>query len=265
MRHVEGEQDRELAARIRVIKRGPVGEIRLNEPRVLNAMGRHWPEDMLAAAEEVREDPEIRVVLLTGEGRSFCSGLNLTDLGRGGIPNEWFHNCEYAFRSMETIEKPVIAGIQGYCIGGGLQVAIACDVRIAADDAVIGLPAVREAFIPGMSTYRLPRVIGMAHARHLILSGENIDADEAYRIGLVNKVVSRSDLEGELEDWVQRYLKVPRPSVTWSKRLSNQAYDLEFEQFLKEYDRAVEAVTSTEEHQTARKEWMKVRGYDPAN
>jgi len=254
------DQDRDIA-RIRVIKDGPVGEIRLNQPEVLNAQGRHWPEDMLAAAEEVGEDPEIRVILLTGEGSSFCSGLNLTDLGRGEISNEWFHRCEYAFRSMETIDKPTIAGLQGYCIGGGLQVAIACDVRIAADDAIIGLPATREAFIPGMSTYRLPRVIGMAHARHMILSGQNIDAEEAHRIGLVNKVVPRADLEDELDSWVQQYLQVPRVSLVWSKRLSNQAFDLSFEQFLNEYDQAVEAVVSTEEHQAARREWMESRGY----
>ncbi len=247
-----------------MIKDGPVGEIRLNEPEVLNAQGRHWPEDMLAAAEEVREDPEIRVVLLTGEGSSFCSGLNLTELGRGEISKEFFHDNEYAFRAMETMEKPVIAGIQGYCIGGGLQVAIACDVRIAADDAILGLPATREAFIPGMSTYRLPRVIGMGHARHLILSSQNIDAEEAYRIGLVNKVVPRADLEGELEAWAQQYLEVPRPSIVWSKHLSNQAFDLTFEQFLEEMDRAMEAALSTKEHQAARKEWMKLKGYDPS-
>ena len=255
------EQDREVV-RVRVIKAGPVGEIRLNQPEVLNAQGRHWPDDVLAAAREVGEDPEIRVVLLTGEGRSFCSGLNLTDLGRGEISNEWFHRCEYAFRSMEVMDKLVIAGIQGHCLGGGLQVAIDCDVRIAANDAIIGLPATREAFIPGMSTYRLPRVIGMAHARHLILSGQNIDATEAHRIGLVNKVVPRAELENELESWVQRYLEVPRVSVVHSKKLTNMAFDLDFEQFLEEYDKAVETVTATEEHQTARREWMETRGYD---
>jgi enoyl-CoA hydratase len=261
LRRAGEEQDREVV-RVRVIKAGPVGEIRLNQPEVLNAQGRHWPDDVLAAAREVGEDPQIRVVLLTGEGRSFCSGLNLTDLGRGEISNEWFHRCEYAFRSMEVMNKPVIAGIQGHCLGGGLQVAIACDVRIAADDAIIGLPATREAFIPGMSTYRLPRVIGMAHARHLILSGQNIDATEAHRIGLVNKVVPSAELENELESWVQRYLEVPRVSVVHSKKLTNMAFDLDFEQFLEEYDKAVETVTATEEHQTARREWMETRGYD---
>ena len=93
MRDAAGEQAGR-ASRIKVVKLGPVGEIRLNEPEVLNAQGRDWPWDMLAAAEEVRDDPDLRVVLLTGEGRSFCSGLNLTQLGRGEISPEWFHACE---------------------------------------------------------------------------------------------------------------------------------------------------------------------------
>jgi len=254
------EQPAKDTARILVLKRGPIGEIRHNEPRVLNAMGPNWTDDMLAAIEEVREDAEIRVVLVTGEGKSFSSGMNLTSLGRGEIPNGWFHRNEHAFRALETLEKPVICGLQGYCIGGGLQVAIACDVRVATEDAILGLPAVKEAFIPGMSTFRLPRLIGMGHARHLILSGQNISANEAYRIGLVNKVVPLEELEGELEAWARMYLEVPRPSVAWSKRLVNLAYDLEFEEFLEEFDRAAEAVISTEEHQAAREAWLEGRG-----
>jgi enoyl-CoA hydratase/carnithine racemase len=243
-------------ARIELGKRGPIGEIRLNRPEVLNALGHQWPQDMLAAAQEMQDDDSIRVVLLTGEGRTFCSGLDLTQLARGEIPNQFFHDAEYAFRSMETLDKAVICGLQGYCIGGGLQLAIACDVRIAADDAILGLPAVQEAFLPGMGTYRLPRVIGMGHARHLILSGENVDAQEAYRIGLVNKVVPRADLDAELEAWAARYLEVPRPSLTWAKRLTNQSLDLAFEQFVPVYDDAIATVLASEEHQAARAAWL---------
>jgi enoyl-CoA hydratase/carnithine racemase len=243
-------------ARIELKKRGPIGEIRLNRPEVLNALGHEWPQDMLAAAREMQEDDAIRVVLVTGEGRTFCSGLDLTQLARGEIPNQFFHDAEYAFRAMETMDKAVIAGLQGYCIGGGLQIAIACDVRIATDDAILGLPAVQEAFLPGMGTYRLPRLIGMGNARHLILSGENVDAREAYRIGMVNKVVPRADLEAELESWAQRYLEVPRPSLTWAKRLSNQSLDLAFEQFVPVFDEAMETVLASEEHQTARRVWL---------
>jgi enoyl-CoA hydratase/carnithine racemase len=243
-------------ARIELRKRGPIGEIRLNRPDVLNAMGHHFPQDMLAAAQEMQDDREIRVVQVTGEGRTFCSGLDLTQLSRGEIPNQFFHDAEYAFRAMETMDKAVIAGIQGYCIGGGLQLAIACDVRIAADDAILGLPAVQEAFLPGMGTYRLPRLIGMGNARHLILSGQNVDAQEAYRVGMVNKVVPRADLESELEAWVKIYLDVPRPSLTYAKRLSNQSLDLAFEQFVPVFDEAMATVLASDEHQAARKAWL---------
>ncbi|TMA95759.1 MAG: enoyl-CoA hydratase/isomerase family protein [Deltaproteobacteria bacterium] len=243
-------------ARIELRKRGAIGEIRLNRPEVLNAQGRDWPADLLAAAAEMQKDASVRVVLVTGEGRSFCSGLDLTQLAQGDITVDWFHRAELALRALETMDKVVIAGVQGHCIGGGLQVIITCDVRIAADDAVLGLPAAREAFLPGLGTYRLPRLIGMGHARHLILSGETIGAEEALRIGLVNRVVARRDLEGELEAYARRYLEVPAPSLTWAKRLSNQAFDLPFERFLEELDRAMAIVLVSEEHQAARRAWL---------
>ena len=243
-------------ARIELRKRGAIGEIRLNRPEVLNAQGRDWPADLLAAAAEMQKDAAVRVVLVTGEGRSFCSGLDLTQLAQGDITVDWFHRAELALRALETMDKVVIAGVQGHCIGGGLQVIITCDVRIAADDAVLGLPAAREAFLPGLGTYRLPRLIGMGHARHLILSGETIGAEEALRIGLVNRVVARRDLEGELEAYARRYLEVPAPSLRWAKRLSNQAFDLPFERFLEELDRAMAIVLVSDEHQAARRAWL---------
>jgi enoyl-CoA hydratase/carnithine racemase len=241
---------------IEVHKRGSIGEIHLNRPEVLNAMGRDWPDDMFAALHEIKEDASIRIVLLTGEGKAFCSGLDLTDLAEGKIPGGWFHRSELVFRTIEMLDKPVIAGVQGYCLGGGLQLIITCDVRVAADDAIFGLPAAREAFLPGMGTYRLPRMIGTGWALHLILSGENIGAEEAYRIGLVNRVVPRVDFERELSAWAARYLEVPRPSLTWAKRLTLQAFDLSFEEFLSEMDGAMEVVLASEEHQVARRAWI---------
>jgi enoyl-CoA hydratase/carnithine racemase len=227
---------------IALLKHGPIGEIRLNRPEVLNAMGSNWPADMQCAITEISNDPEIRVALLTAEGRAFCSGVDLTQLAAGEIRPRWFHDNEPVFRALETMDKPLIAGIQGYCIGGGLQIAISCDVRIAADDAILGLPASKEAFLPGMSTWRLARLIGMGHAKHLILSGQNIGPQEAYRIGLVNLVVPRESLERELEAMATRYLEVPALSLKWAKRLTNQAFDLPFEHFLGEFDRAMEVV-----------------------
>ena len=241
--------------RIALLKRGAIGEIRLNRPEVLNALGSDWPADMQSAIDEVNEDPDIRVVLLTAEGRGFCSGVDLTELAAGEIQPRWFHDAEPVIRALETMDKPVLAGIQGYCIGGGLQIVIACDVRIAADDAVLGLPAAKEAFLPGMSTWRLARLIGMGHARHLILSGQNIGPQEAYRIGLVNVVVQRETLERELEVWAARYLEVPATSLKWAKRLSNEAFDLPFERFLDQYGKAMRVVLASDEHRSAMEQW----------
>src|SRR5437660_8709839 len=142
-------------ARIELRKRGPIGEIRLNRPEVLNAMGREWPDDMLGAAREMQDDAAVRIVLVTGEGRAFSAGLDLTHLAAGEIPNPWFHQAELAYRALETLDKPVIAGVQGHCIGGGLQIVIACDVRMVADDAILGLPVATAAHIAVIGNYRL--------------------------------------------------------------------------------------------------------------
>jgi len=250
---------------ITLLKRGPIGEIRLNRPEVLNAMGRDWPVAMQSAITAINADQMIRVVLLTAEGRSFCSGVDLTQLAAGEIKPRWFHDNEIVLRAIETMDKPVIAGIQGYCIGGGLQIAIACDVRLAADDAIFGLPAAKEAFLPGMSTWRLARLLGMGHAKHLILSGQNIDPREAHRIGLVNFVVPRASLERELEAMATRYLEVPAPSLKWAKRLTNQSLDLPFERFLDEFDRAIKIVLASDEHQVAMRAWRNRKSRKPPN
>lgn len=244
---------------LQVRRRGAVGEIRLNRPEVLNALGVPWPEEMRAAAAELEADPGVRVVLVTGEGRAFSSGLDLDDLAAGRISQEWFVAGDEAMRALETMPKPVLAGVQGWCLGGGLQIAIACDVRIAADDTAFGLPAAKEALLPGMGTWRLPRLVGMGHARHLILSGEPIDAGEALRIGLVNRVVPRADLDAELHAWAKKYLEVPAPSLAWAKRLCNAAFDLPFESSFESLGRAMAAVLDTEEHLAARRAWLEHR------
>jgi enoyl-CoA hydratase/carnithine racemase len=245
---------------IQVNRHGPVGEIRMNRAHVHNAMGLAFPDELGAAIADLEEDASVRVVLVTGEGPSFSSGLDLDDLAAGVIDISWFRANEFLFRRLEAMDKPVIAGVAGWCLGGGLQIAIACDVRIAADDARFGLPAAKEAFLPGMGTWRLPRLVGMGWARHLILSGEAIDADEALRIGLVQRVVPRPQLNEELLDWAKRYGEVPAGSVKWAKQLCNQAYDLPFEGFVDELSDAMSAVIGTEEHLALRRAWAARHG-----
>jgi enoyl-CoA hydratase/carnithine racemase len=242
---------------LEVRRRGVIAEIRLHRPEVLNAMGVGFPEDLLAAAGEVRADPDVGAVVVTGEGRAFSSGLDLDDLAADRISVEWFHKAELAFRALETLDVPVIAGVQGWCLGGGLQLAIVCDARLAADDAVFGLPAAREAFLPGVGgLWRLPRLIGTGRARHLALSGETVNAAGAERIGLVNAVVPRDALAGELEVWAKRYAEMPAPNAAWIKRLADQAYDLPFDDFLGVMDAGMAEVLATDEHMAARRAWL---------
>ena len=111
-------------ADIKLLKHGPIAEIQLTRPEVLNAMGRAWPVEMQAALAEVSQDPKIRAVLMTGAGRSFCSGVDLTQLAAGEIEPGWFHDNEPVFRAIETLDKPVIAGIQGHCLGERLGTSI---------------------------------------------------------------------------------------------------------------------------------------------
>lgn len=246
-------------AAIEIRRRGAIAEIRLNRPGVLNAMGLSFPDDLGAAAAELGADESVRVVLVTGEGRSFSSGLDLDDMAADRIDAGWFARAELPFRALETMGKAVLAGVQGYCLGGGLQLTIACDARIAADDAVFGLPAAKEAFLPGLGTYRLPRLVGMGWARHLILSGEFIGAPEALRIGLVNRVVPRDDLESELEGWAKRYAEVPPASIAWSKTLCNEVFDLPFEAFAGRLNHAMSEVIKTDDHLRTRAEWREAK------
>src|SRR5436309_2535577 len=132
--------------------------------------------------------------------------------------------------AMERMDALFIAAINGHCLGGGLQLALVCDYRLASADARLGLPAVKERLIPSMSLYRLPRLIGLARAQELIRLGEPIDARHAKRIGLVNRVVAPGEFEAELARTIARVLALPATTVAASKRLTRQAFDAGFHQ-----------------------------------
>src|SRR5688572_22085089 len=127
--------------------------------------------------------------------------------------------------AIERMDRLFIAGINGHCLGGGLQLALVCDYRLATEAALLGLPAVKECLIPSMALYRLPRLIGAARARELILLGEPISAAVADRYGLVNRVVPAGDFDRALDETIQKFLSLPPASVRASKRLSARAFD----------------------------------------
>jgi len=230
---------------------GRLARITLNRPEVLNAENMPFLKDLTEAVHALRDDREARVAIVTGAGRAFSAGVDLKALSTGSLDPDFFTNIEYLWDILENCDKAVICGIHGYCLGGGLQIALACDLRVAAGDAVLGLPAVKECLIPGLGSYRLPRLIGMGRARELLLLGEPIDARRALEIGLVTSVVPRDQLEGACLALAERLLAVPHTSLSHIKRLSNLAFQTDFTRFMQAFVPAMHACLSSPEHQAA--------------
>ncbi len=230
---------------------GRIARITLNRPEVLNAEDMKFLADMTAAVHALRDDKEARVAIVTGAGRAFCSGVDLKALSSGRLDPSFFTEIEPLWDLLENCDKAVVCGIHSYCLGGGLQIALACDLRIASDDAILGLPAVKECLIPGLGTYRLPRLIGMGRARELLLLGDTIDARRALEIGLVNAVVPPAELDAKCLAMAERLLDMPHTSMSHIKRLSNLAYQTDFTHALDAYIPAQQACLASPEHAAA--------------
>ncbi len=204
---------------------GVLARITLNRPKVLNAMNLAWVQALEAAVSTVAATPDVRVVLVRGAGRAFCAGLDLDMLGRDGMPPGFYDGQERAFCGLEAMDKLTVAALHGYCLGGGLQLAIACDIRLCSTECRLGLPAVLEGLFPGMAPFRLPRLIGLGPARRLILSGEVIGPDEAWRLGLIDHLIPADRFEVGVAEVLERYLRAPPTAAVASKRLLRRAFE----------------------------------------
>ena len=241
---------------------GPLARITLNRPERLNAMNLAWVTRLEEAAGAVAAAPGVRVVVIRGAGRAFCAGLDLEMMGREGMPAGFYETQERAFRALELMDAIVVAGIHGHCLGGGVQLAIACDIRVCSADARLGLPAVNEGLFPGMAPFRLPRLIGLGPARRLILSGETIGADEALGIGLVDYVVPADGFEAGVEEVAQRYLAAPGAASAASKRLLRRAFEADFDTVLGESLPLLRECLRAPEVEAAREAWSRRRSVD---
>lgn len=201
----------------------------------LNAVNNEGTVLLNRIAFVIREDPDIRVVVIRGRGRAFCTGIDLKQLSADEIDMSYHERWEKALRIFEQMEKIVIVGMQGYCLGGGLQLALAGDIRVSTPECQIGLPAIRESLIPGLSTWRLPRYVGLGRAKKLIIGGENISGEEASNIGLVDHLVPEGDFFSHLDRVAAEYLKACSAGSRMSKLLINQAFDKGYDDFLTVY------------------------------
>ena len=201
----------------------------------LNAMNNEGTVLLNRVALAIREDPDLRVVVIRGQGRAFCTGIDLKQLSSDEIDMSYHERWEKALRMFEKMEKIVIVGMHGYCLGGGLQLALACDIRVSTPGCQIGLPAIRESLIPGLSTWRLPRYIGWGRAKRLIIGGENIAGEEASAIGLVDHLVPEQDFFSHLDRVADQYLISCSIGSRMSKLLTNQAFDKGYDDILTLY------------------------------
>jgi enoyl-CoA hydratase len=205
--------------------RDAIAFITLNRPDKLNALNDQVVEELSHAAERVASEDAIRGAILTGAGsKAFAAGADIADLARQG-PFDGKARAlrgQAMLRRFETCGKPVIAAVNGYALGGGCELAMACHLRIASETARFGQPEVKLGIAPGYGgTQRLPRLVGKGNALFLILTGEPIDAREAHRIGLVNKVVPPAELLGAAEQTLRAILAMGPLAV----RLALEAVD----------------------------------------
>jgi enoyl-CoA hydratase len=184
---------------VRVDRRGPVALLTLNRPEAMNSLSAELRAALLMAVKEADADPAVRVIVIRGAGpKAFCAGADIKEFvppgSVAGVRAE--KHARSWTDALAGARKPTIAAIHGYCLGGGLELALACDIRIASTDATFAMPEVRLAIIPGAGgTQRLSRVVGLGHALRMILTGDRIDAQQAYRIGLVTDLVAPGELE----------------------------------------------------------------------
>lgn len=206
--------------------------VKINNPQTLNALNAEVLKELEYAFDQINEDDEVSVVVLTGEGKAFVAGADISymkDLDATQA-KKFGEDGARVFRKIETLKKVVIAAVNGFALGGGCELSMACDIRIASTKAKFGQPEVGLGIIPGFSgTQRLPRLVGMGKAKELIFTGGHIDAEEAYRIGLVNKVTEKENLMEETYKMADKIKSNSRVAVKYAKEAMNRGIETDIE------------------------------------
>jgi len=228
-----------------------IATITINRPEALNALNEETIRELLARFEDAENDENIRVIVITGAGdRAFSAGADLkmmkdaspvrgTELSRHGQ-----HLCN----RIEALGKPVIAAINGYALGGGIELAMACDIRVASENAQVGQPEINVGLIPGWGgTQRLPRYVGKGIAKEMIFTGKRIDAKTAERLGLVNAVVPADQLKAKVKELATELTGKPPIAIKFCKALVNNSTETHPDVGLWQEAEAFGLVASTED------------------
>ena len=239
---------------ILVTQQDTVAIVTLNRPERMNTMGGTLVEDTIAVLTRFQQDQNVRAVIITGAGqRAFCAGADVQNLQNQSEEatamerRRYVHSAQKLTLAIRQLEKPVIAAVNGVAAGGGCDIALACDIRIASEQARFGEVFARIGLFPGTGgTYFLPRLVGIAKALELIWTGDVIDAQEAERIGLVSRVVPPQDLMAAAIAFAQRLAQGPPLAISLAKTAVYQGLDLDIHSAF-EYAATAESITLTSE------------------
>lgn len=226
---------------------GALARLRFNRPEVLNAANWAWVNDLVTATNHLGQQSEVRVLIVSGEGRAFCSGLDTKELAQGNLPLEWFITWERGVTALAQLDAITIAAIHGYCLGGGLQVALACDLRIASTDAVLSIPAVREGVVAALGPMRLARLIGAGPAKRLALLGHRFTPQEGQELQVIDEIVAPEQLEERASALADELLDIPFTALLHTKRQIDRAFEQDTAAHMTDLIAAQEACLSSPE------------------
>jgi enoyl-CoA hydratase/carnithine racemase len=236
-----------------------VATITLNRPAVLNALDTDLAAALAECAERAAADVAAFVVVVRGTGRAFCSGMDRTALAGGTIGEPFYRHWIRALNMLEDMPKVSAAVLHGYSIGGGLQLALACDLRIATDDAVLGLGATRHGIMPDGAVLRLARVVGIGRAKELALLNEDVSPHDARTMGLVNWVCAPDGVDAAIARLVAGVRKAAPTATAHTKRLLHESFHRDPRAMIEEVMRAQNDCMATWETAEANRAWREKR------
>src|ERR1051326_5989989 len=211
-------------------KKNAIAYVTVNRPKVLNALNMATMEELRAAFHDIKNDASVRVVILTGSGeKAFIAGADISELAKHDAVSgkECTHRGQSVLNLIENLGKPVTACINGFALGGGCEIAMACTMRLASENAKLGQPEVKLGIIPGYGgTQRLPRLVGTGLAMQILLTGEMISAKEAHRVGLVNEVVPAERLIARAEEIAKKIIGMAPLAIQYCMEAVNQGMSM---------------------------------------
>jgi len=253
----------QMAQNLRLEKRDGIATVELYRPQKKNSLNTEMRHELEVCLKEIANDRGVRAVVLTGGEEIFCAGADISEIeGTSSAEQAYHHAREFQilFDQLENLPQPTVAAVSGYALGGGCELALACDFRFASETARFGLPEIKiGAFPGGGGTQRLPRAIGTAKAKEMILLGDPINAEQALAAGLVLKVVPKDKLMAEAQSFAARLAALPRLALQASKMLINKSQEIDLTTGLEMEARTFGGIAHTHDLAEGTKAFMEKR------